>query len=105
MLSRAKRLIRRVVSGGEKLGEIKDDAFYDTIVRVAARPDVRRILEIGSSTGDGSTEAFVKGMGQNPSQPTIYCMESAKDRFEVLRKRYADNPSVKCYNVSSVGLE
>jgi len=104
MLSRAKRLIRRVMSGGVKLGEIKDDALYDIIIRVASRPDVRQILEIGSSTGDGSTEAFVKGMAKNPSGPKLYCVEAAKDRFDVLQKRYAGNPSVKCYNVSSVGL-
>lgn len=104
MLSRAKRLIRRVMSGGEKMGEIKDDAFYDVIVRIASRPDIRQILEIGSSTGDGSTEAFVKGMAQNSSRPKLYCIEAAKDRFEILQKRYAGNSSIRCYNVSSVGL-
>ena len=39
--------------------EIKNDEFYYTIRKMAQEEDVRTILEIGSSAGTGSTEAFV----------------------------------------------
>ena len=85
--------------------EIANDDFYAAIYRLAQTESVATILEIGSSSGEGSTDAFVKGIAQNPSHPTLFCMELSKPRFQALQERYADNPSVICYNVSSVPLE
>ncbi len=85
--------------------EIKNDAFYQTIYRLAREESVSTILEIGSSSGDGSTEAFVLGMSKNPNHPTLFCMEISKPRFTALKQRYKNVPSVRCYNVSSIPLE
>lgn len=85
--------------------EIKDDEFYSWIQQLAQRQDIKTVLEIGSSSGGGSTEAFVKGLRQNPNQPVMYCMEVSKPRFESLRDRYASEGFVQCYNVSSVALD
>jgi predicted O-methyltransferase YrrM len=85
--------------------QIKDDEFYWIIQDIAARPDVKTILEIGSSNGSGSTEAIVRGMQSNPNNPRLFCIEISKPRFRELQKRYADNPDVSCYNVSSVPLD
>ena len=85
--------------------EIKNDAFYHIIYRLAREESVSTILEIGSSSGDGSTEAFVLGMSKNPNHPTLFCMEISKPRFTALKQRYEHLPSVQCYNVSSIPLE
>ncbi len=82
--------------------EIKDDAFYATILQVARDEDLKHVLEIGSSSGEGSTQAFVTGLRQNKNKPTLFCMEVSKARFDALAKRYAGEGFVKCYNVSSV---
>lgn len=82
--------------------EIKDDEFYQTIQRMAQNLDVQTVLEIGSSSGQGSTAAFVGGLRNNPNRPTLFCMEVSQPRFEALRDRYIDDEFVKCYNVSSV---
>ena len=63
------------------------------------------ILEIGSSSGEGSTEAFVKGISENPNHPTLFCMEISGVRFAALEKYYQDYPFVKCYRASSVPIE
>jgi len=84
--------------------EIKNDVFYQTIYTLAKNESLKNILEIGSSSGDGSTEAFVLGIMKNPSHPTLYCMEVSRTRFAALQKRYAPLSCVKCYNVSSVPL-
>lgn len=83
--------------------EIKDDEFYAAIKQIA-REDIKTVLEIGSSSGQGSTEAFVNGLRENPNQPTLFCIEVSTPRFRELQKHYAE-PFVKCYNVSSVALE
>lgn len=84
--------------------EIKNDAFYEAIYRYAKTEPVSTVLEIGSSSGDGSTEAFVLGIKENPNKPTLFCMEISKPRFALLNQRYGHLPYVKCYNVSSVAL-
>lgn len=85
--------------------EIKNDAFYNAIYRLSQVESISTILEIGSSSGDGSTEAFVLGISKNPSKPTLFCMELSKPRYAALKKRYKNKKFVKCYNVSSVILE
>lgn len=85
--------------------EIKNDAFYHTIYRLAQSEAISTILEIGSSSGEGSTEAFVLGISKNPHRPTLFCMELSKPRFAALQKRYEHLTCVRCYNVSSVPLE
>ncbi len=82
--------------------EIKDDAFYQLIRELSASQPLRHVLEIGSSAGGGSTEAFVAGLAENTGNPKLFCIEVSKPRFEVLRKSYAEIPFVHCYNMSSV---
>ncbi|MBN2809604.1 MAG: glycosyltransferase [Deltaproteobacteria bacterium] len=82
--------------------EIKDDEFYHLIIELSKREHVTTVLEIGSSAGGGSTEAFVMGLRDNPNKPELYCLEISAPRFVKLRQRYTDETFVKCYNVSSV---
>jgi FkbM family methyltransferase len=85
--------------------EIKNDEFYKIIQQIARTEDIKTVLEIGSSSGGGSTEAFVTGMRDNPNQPQLFCMEVSQTRFAELNKRYEHDKFVKCYNVSSVAIE
>lgn len=85
--------------------EITRDRFSRAIVDVAATPGVSEILEIGSSSGAGSTEAWVRGALQNPVCPRIHCIEVSIVRHAALAERWRDHPFVHTYNVSSVPLE
>jgi hypothetical protein len=82
--------------------EIKNDSFYSKIIEIASNPEIRTILEIGASCGEGSTSAFVTGISQNPSKPDLFCIEISKFRFEFLKNYYGNNPQIHLYNVSSV---
>jgi hypothetical protein len=85
--------------------EIRDDALYRWILRIAATPGVRHILEIGSSSGSGSTEAFVAGALRNPDRPTVHCVEVSRARFAALVERWSGQDLVCCHNVSTVPVE
>lgn len=87
------------------LPEIKNDEFFYNIQILIREEDIKTILEIGSSTGEGSTEAFVTAIRKKLDKPTLFCMEVAKPRFAELQKRYANDSFVKCYNISSVSLQ
>ena len=82
--------------------EIKNDSFYRAIYNLAKTENLQTILEIGSSSGEGSTEAFVFGIKQNPNQPLLFCMEVSKTRFKALKKRYINEAFIRCYNVFSL---
>ncbi len=82
--------------------EIKGDEFYHLIQRLAREEKLSHVLEIGSSSGGGSTEAFVNGLKDNPHKPNLYCLEVSKPRFDELTACYRSFPFVKTYNVSSV---
>jgi hypothetical protein len=86
--------------------EIRDDRLAEAIRRVAARPEVRTILEVGSSSGEGSTDAFVAGALENPAgPPTLHCVELSRERFALLEARHGARDFVHCHRVSSVRLE
>jgi tetratricopeptide (TPR) repeat protein/glycosyltransferase involved in cell wall biosynthesis/GT2 family glycosyltransferase len=82
--------------------EIQNDAFFEEIKRLAAQKGVEHILEIGSSSGEGSTSAFVSGIKAGGHGARLYCMEISAPRFEHLRQHYRNNEHVQCYRVSSV---
>ena len=85
--------------------EIKDDEFYEMISSLAGSAPVETILEIGSSSGEGSTSAFVRGVHHNPRRPTLFCMEVSLPRFTQLERAFGGDPQVRCYNVTSVPLD
>ncbi len=85
--------------------EITDDAFAQLIEDIAATEGVHEILEIGSSAGEGSTAAFVRGALRNPVPPRLHCIEASVERHAALVKRWSDHSFVHCYNVSSVPVE
>ncbi|MDP9262567.1 MAG: hypothetical protein M3O89_11415 [Actinomycetota bacterium] len=85
--------------------EITDDAFCKVIEDVASTDGVHEILEIGSSAGEGSTAAWVRGALRNPILPRLHCIEVSIPRHAALMKRWSDYSFVHGYNVSSVPLE
>jgi hypothetical protein len=85
--------------------EISGDRFYSSIVEVASTPGLGPILEIGSSSGAGSTEAWIAGALENPDPPQLHCIEVSAPRFEALVQRWRQYDFVHCHRVSSVPLE
>jgi len=87
-------------------GEIVNDDFYKLLHSLASRADLKSFLEIGSSSGAGSTHAFVSALrNRNDANDTrLYCMELSSERFAALKANYADADFVKVYNQSSVSL-
>jgi len=85
--------------------EIRRDRLSRAVEAVGATPGVRHILDIGASSGEGSTAAWVRGALRNPLRPTIYCLEVSVPRFAELARRWQNHGFVKCYNVSSVPAE
>jgi len=83
--------------------EVLDTPLFARIQEiVSSDASIRNILEIGASSGDGSTEAFVAGMGRRPG--SIYTFEISKPRFARLTQRYGHVPQLRALNESSVAI-
>ena len=93
----------------ERLGrrisaEIQNDAFFRALNTLARSPDVHTLLEIGSSSGEGSTQALVSALRERPDkdQVKLFCMEISQPRFEALTECYREDGFVHCFQKSSV---
>ena len=83
--------------------QMKNDGFYRAIVKVAATPGVRAILEIGASSGQGSTEALVTGALKNPDgYPAICSIEVSEVRMAAFLETWKGYAFVRGFNTSSV---
>jgi hypothetical protein len=81
--------------------EIKNDAFYNAIINLISQSDdINNILEIGASSGDGSTEAFQ--IGKRNKNIKLFSIEVCTERFNLLKNRYSDDSNFFPYNISSV---
>ena len=85
--------------------EIRDDELYRLLRDIAGRDPIYNVLEIGSSSGEGSTAALVAGLIHNPGRPMLFCLEASQARFAQLARRYEQATFVRCLNASSVTLE
>jgi hypothetical protein len=85
--------------------EIKGDEFYFTLHAIARDPRLRTFLEIGSSSGEGSTAALVTGIRTRPDRDSVrlFCMEVSRERFTKLCATYAADEFVTPCNLTSVG--
>lgn len=81
------------------------DGLLAWLERLAKHVEVRNALEISSSGGAGTTQAFIRGLSQNTNKPKFFCVEAAKPRFEALRNLCAHLPWVYCFNESSLPVE
>jgi hypothetical protein len=86
-------------------GEIAGDSFSEIIEEVASTKGVQQILEIGSSAGDGSTAAWVRGALRNSVRPRLHCIEVSTERHAALVERWGAQDFVYCHHTSSVPVE
>jgi hypothetical protein len=85
--------------------EITGDSLSELIEEVASTEGVREILEIGSSTGEGSTSAWVRGALRNQVRPRLHCIEVSAERHAALLGRWGRHEFVHCHHVSSIPVE
>ncbi|MEZ0274878.1 MAG: glycosyltransferase [Roseimicrobium sp.] len=85
--------------------EVLRDEFFDAIRNLARTAPIDTVLEIGSSSGEGSTQAWVEGLRQNPRKPQLHCVEVSRERHQVLEEHWRSESFVKCYCGSSVHLD
>lgn len=82
--------------------EITCDSFYSTLKDITAHKELKTFLEIGSSSGAGSTKALVEGLSTRVDSPKLFCMELSRERYIALYNSYKEHPFIYTYNLSSL---
>jgi len=86
--------------------EVVNDDFSLVLKEIGKIYALKNYLEIGSSSGGGSTGALVDGIKQRSDldQVRLFCMELSRPRFNLLCEAYKNQEFVKTYNLSSIPL-
>lgn len=86
--------------------EVLEDDFYLSLQSLASDDSIRTILEIGSSSGEGSTKALTAGILDRTSATGVelHCLEISSIRFNNLKEHYSALEFVKVHRMSSVGM-
>jgi hypothetical protein len=89
--------------------EIKNDDFYNSIIKVISEnEDINNIIEIGASSGDGSTEAILEGCrihyNNFNKRVKVFSIEVCSERFNNLQQRYKTIVDFYPYNMSSIHI-
>lgn len=87
--------------------EVLNDDFHIALKKIASLPELRTFLEIGSSSGEGSTRAITSGILSRPSFSGVelHCLEISRVRFNRLQDYYRSLSFVHVHRLSSVGPE
>jgi hypothetical protein len=87
--------------------EVFGDDFYGALQVLASNEELKNILEIGSSSGEGSTKALIDGIlsRDNVQSVALHCLEISKVRFDNLKSHYANLDFVNIHRLSSVGID
>jgi len=81
--------------------EILNDELYSNIVSLVKSRKPSTILEIGSGSGNGSTQAFIEGMS---GLGMLYCLEIADSEYADLLKNTETHKNIYAYQLSSVPI-
>ena len=86
--------------------EVSNDSFYAALSVLGSYEDIKTVIEIGSSSGEGTTKALVESISVRPDAGMVklFCMELSRPRFNKLVSNYSNLSFVKAYNLSSVAL-
>jgi hypothetical protein len=84
--------------------EISNDLFYEYLFKIAQNKEFKTYIEIGSSAGQGSTQAFFNGINCRDDKElvSLYCLEISTARFEILKDTYKKYSFIKPFNLSSI---
>lgn len=80
--------------------EIYNDEFYHSLKTIVEHFDVKSILEIGASSGQGSTQCFLQSKTNNCK---LFSIEISKERFNILKNN--DYINFYPYLGSSISFE
>ncbi len=85
--------------------EIFKDELYSLIVDLLTHNKLYNLVEIGASSGNGSTEAIITGLRAGSNRAArVFAIELSKERHRALSKRWSGEPQLNAIYGSSIDI-
>ena len=85
--------------------EIFKDELYSLIVDLLTHNKLYNLIEIGASSGNGSTEAIITGLHAGSNRAArVFAIELSKERHRALSKRWSGEPQLNAIYGSSIDI-
>ena len=85
--------------------EIFKDELYSLIVDLLTHNKLYNLIEIGASSGNGSTEAIITGLRAGSNRAArVFAIELSKERHRALSKRWSGEPQLNAIYGSSIDI-
>lgn len=87
-------------------GEILGDSFAKELQKLAKNSSLKTYLEIGSSSGEGSTKNLIDGINsrEDKEECLLVCLEVSRSRFLALNSHFNHFMFFKSFQLSSVSI-
>ena len=83
-----------------------ESEFGQDIIKYLEICSIKKVIEIGSGSGNGSTQCFLKYFDQlNSDEKELHCFEPVKSWFSDLEKNINDRKYCKLHNYSPISYE
>jgi hypothetical protein len=84
-----------IIEGGE---------FYNVMYNTIINNNIKKIIEIGSGSGNGSTQCFIKALSKisNNNDIHLHCFEPVYEWFTHLVANTSSFDWITCYNKSAI---
>ena len=83
------------------LSAMRNDEFFKAIRHVAREETIATALVVGAGIGEGGTEAFLAGAGENEHRPSVFCINSSGRKLHRPNKSLANGPLTRWYSLKS----
>lgn len=85
--------------------EIFKDELYSLIVDLLTHNKLYNLIEIGASSGNGSTEAIITGLRAGSNRAArVFAIELSKERHRALSTRWSGEPQLNAIYGSSIDI-
>lgn len=101
---------KRLISGGDIIGsyippEISKDELFNIIKTLVATKKLTNLVEIGPSSGEGSTAAILHGLKESMGNYRLHLIEIDDFRCALLKRKFKKNENISIHNSSSISIQ
>lgn len=79
--------------------------FGKKIIETVVSNNIKTVVEIGSGSGNGSTQCFIEALKQNGDGVKLYCFEPQADYYRDLLENTKNYEWIKCYKQSAISYD
>ena len=95
----------RDIKGSYILPEISKDELFNIIKTIVTTKKLTHLVEIGPSSGEGSTAAILQGLKESAASYRLHLIEIDDFRCALLKRKFKRSENISIHNGSSISIQ